>query len=365
MKIHIKRRHKGIGRPLRRAVQSYMNYNENIKHRPSNSGMNPTISQQNNPYDIDTFAGLDKAQEAADKLVEINKCYSEVYPQDLVLNILKACLNKYATALDPAVLDFDVVYATKISKFFETVRKINRQSTAFHSPSVARDADSTRNSVMDDALKRAEIRMRQRIQSDINSSVVPTTPDPSFPSFISQFGIGIPSHESSHTVPNTDPKIGCNASSSTATSSLSSSSNDPSESLERFMPSSTQTSLSPTQETSTLRGTAAIPSPTRKDDKHSTAGLSPSTEPGSLSTRFARKKKSQPNKNHVTARKLAGLETVLRRFLPPLEVEKFVTECRDHARIHGHTGLADDLLKSARIASLLGPSNFAGARSQI
>lgn len=348
LKTHIKRRHGGIGLPFCRAEHAYINYNENIKHRQSNGGINPTTGELKNPHDFDSFAGLDKAQEAADKLVEINECYSKVYHQAEVQHILKTCMDKYATALDPAVLDFDVVAATKISRFFETLRKINFQSTTFHSASTARDADSPTKNFMDDALKRFEDLVRQRSQSDINSSVVPTTPDLSFLSFMSQFGIGVPSQESSPTVPNTDPKIGGNRSSSTETSSPPSSSDDPSESPERFSPT----------------GTAAIPSPTRKDDENSTAGLSISTERSSISTRPARRKKSALNKSQLTARKLAALETVLLKFLPPLEVEKFVTECRDHARTHGHTRLADDLLKSARIVSLQGPSNFAAARSQ-
>jgi len=96
--------------------------------------MNPMIGRQNNPVDSEAFAGLDKAQEAADKLLVIKKCYSKVYPPDLVHDILKACADKYAMALDPAVLDFDVIAATKFSKFFETLRRINLQSVAFHSP---------------------------------------------------------------------------------------------------------------------------------------------------------------------------------------------------------------------------------------
>jgi hypothetical protein len=59
-------------------------------------------------------------------------------------------------------------------------------------------------------------------------------------------------------------------------------------------------------------------------------------------------RKNRTDKNQVTSAKLAELETVLRKRFPTQEVERIVKECRDHARIRGHTGLLDDILTSAR-----------------
>lgn len=369
LRTHIKRRHGAIGVPVRRSTNSiysdaFVNYTEKITDNRSKDYsqkqpvINPTISARSKPDEGYPFAGLDRAQEAGDKLVEIKRCYSKVYPQDLVQGILKACLDKYTVALDPVVLDCDVVTARKISKFLATVREISILPP--ESPNIAGDTNAPTNGFINDVLKRAE-RLIGRSPIYDNNSEGPTTPDPA----------------------NTDPKKGFNNSSSTSNSSSSSLSateergainssdffvsvgNDYSGSPGGFMPYSTRASPDPTRETSTLCKNSAIPSPTRKDSKQSTTGESPSQQSASADRpRGTRRKKSHPTKAQVTSRKLTEFETVLSKFLCPLDVERLVTECRDHARTHGHTGLVDDLLKSASVISRLRPSNFDAVRSQ-
>lgn len=126
-----------------------------------------------------------------------------------------------------------------------------------------------------------------------------------------------------------------------------------SEFSERFMPSSTRASHRPRQEGASFCRISSDLSPTLKDD-NDTTGESPvqageSTQRTSPSTRSVNKKQTNTDNSQVTAEKLAMLEAVLSKRLPPQKVMRFVTECRNHAQIHGHTGVLDDLLKSPKI----------------
>lgn len=333
LKTHIERRHGGIGLPVRRAAQAiqsdtHVNYPEYSPHQQLNYysqwqvGVDPNMRQRNKPDDIDPFADLNKAQEAANKLAAIKKYYSKLYPPGVVQGIIQMCLNKYSCSFDPAVLDYDLALANKLANFSDTLGKHHGNSNPFQWPSTPNfDARSCAGYVgtpidaeVNDALKRFERVIRQGSPSSFNStgnspSYVQPPSILSFAEFMAQVG---PTHDHAH---NTDPSVGYAHSPSTMSSSSS------------FSEVGRDSNTSPPQ-----------------NNKQSTTGRS--TVHSSASHRSARK--NHADKNQETSAKLAELETVLSKRLPTQEVARIVNECRDDARIHGHTGVLDHVLRSAR-----------------
>jgi hypothetical protein len=307
---------------------AHMNYNENNKHEMFEDyfqrqfGIDPNMGRRrNNAEDIDPFAGLNKAQEAADKLTEIKKYYSRLYPPGIVRDIIQMCLNKYSFSFDPAVLDYDVTLASKLAKFSDTLGKLSYHgstpvSNPFHWPSAANSSawyvGAPAGAEVNDALKRLESFIREGNPSSFNnsgnapSSVQPTS-TPFFAEFMAQRRTQIPFQEPFHHAYQPTHDQARNISSEV-----------------EGLDSSTS---SPQINTQSTTGKSAVqpsgsPRPTRKN---------------------------RTDKNQVTSAKLAELETLLRKRFPTQEVERIVKECRDHARIRGHTGLLDDVLKSARM----------------